>query len=129
MNYRMRQTKMYLSLPAISEIILATTGFRYDHFMFYQNDLQSLSVVIKYRLWKKSDELLGIEAGVGNSPDDILTTSQSSFNELMLSHQGGKKLQIEQDIRFPTFAWDICTNKLIKILPSNIETDMVGLGV
>jgi len=56
-------------------------------FYVLQNDLQSLSVVIKYRLYGKSPmNYWGIEAGVGNSPDDILTTSQSSFNELMSYH-------------------------------------------
>lgn len=56
-------------------------------FYVLQNDLQSLSVVLKYRLYGKSPmNYWGIEAGVGNSPDDILTTSQSSFNELMSYH-------------------------------------------
>ncbi len=56
-------------------------------FYVLQNDLQSLSVVLKYRLYGKSPmNFWGLEAGVGNSPDDILTTSQSSFNELMSYH-------------------------------------------
>jgi len=53
-------------------------------FYVVQNNLQSLSVLFKYRLYASdSRNFWGLEAGVGNSPDDILTTSQSSFNELM----------------------------------------------
>jgi YaiO family outer membrane protein len=53
-------------------------------FYVLQNDLQSLTVILKYRLYGKNPiNYWGIEAGIGNSPDDILTTSQSSFNELM----------------------------------------------
>lgn len=56
-------------------------------FYVLQNDLQSLSVVVNYRLYGKNPRnFWGIEAGIGNSPDDILTTSQSSFNELMSYH-------------------------------------------
>ena len=53
-------------------------------FYVVQNNLQSLSVVLKYRLYENDNRnFWGLEVGVGNSPDDILTTSQSSFNELM----------------------------------------------
>ncbi len=64
-------------------------------FYVLQNDLQSLSVVLKYRLYGKSPmNFWGLEAGVGNSPDDILTTSQSSFNELMSYH-----IKVEKNLK------------------------------
>ncbi len=56
---------------------------------------QSVSLITKYRYYGASAvDFWGAELGVGNSPDDVLTTSQSNFNELM-----AYRLRLEKSFR------------------------------
>lgn len=52
-------------------------------FWVIKDDLQSLTVSLKYRKYgKRSRDFSGIELLVGNSPDDMYSISQSGFNNL-----------------------------------------------
>lgn len=85
----------YLFYPyAVNRNIVILTGHVGTYFskswvalrpFFVANQkMKSLSVSLKYRLYGNStQDFWGAEFGFGNSPDDMASTSQSSFNELM----------------------------------------------
>lgn len=64
-------------------------------FWVVRHGAQSVSLITKYRYYGASAvDFWGAELGVGNSPDDVLTTSQSNFNELM-----AYRLRLEKSFR------------------------------
>jgi len=85
----------YLFYPnsAIKDIWIATgnigvylknSWFTLRPFYVIQSDNKSLSFSTKYRLYEDNPQnFWGIEFGFGNSPDDIYTSTQGSFNQLM----------------------------------------------
>jgi len=65
-------------------------------FYVIRSDIQSLSVVAKYRLYEiNSLSFWGVELSMGNSPDDMFATTQGSFNQLI-----AYRIKMEKNIAF-----------------------------